>query len=523
MAAFLLLLRTYVSVDTTAFGITKLIVIGHEFDERGLSTFQATPKYIGPSDRWGFDGQFYAEIALDPLLRDPQLSIALDNPPYRSRRILMSWLAWLGGLGKPFWVLNVYAALNLVFWIGFVVMLAVLFRPYGWVGLAGFAAMLMTCGIIESMRVSLTDFPGFVLMTLAMMIGGVGGTGVLALAVLTREPNILGLVGLWDYRPPWLPTFKRNLLFALIAGVPMALWFAYVISRFPLKESIDGGNLDWPLRGIMAKLGEFSVHAVNGDIRWGAWYSEFYTSEVFHALLTIISTLTQCIYLLTHREWNNRIWRVGAAFVPFFLCISFLPWESHFTITRHALPITLAFNLVLATRAHRTWPIWFFLGNCFVPYGIHLFVVECSRYPTALAESRIGSVAGVVRHGDGWFDRESDAHHRWIWAESHGGLEIVTWPRSAAIEARLTFRMCALTPRTVRVCADGREVWRGPIGTKLSTVNLPPLLVKQGHLELELTTDTAPALESTKPDARPLGFALYDPVLSMSARAPPLP
>jgi len=141
-----------------------------------------------PSDRWGFDGQFYAELALDPLLRDPQLKIALDAPAYRSRRILTSWLAWLGGFGRPFWILNVYAGLNLVFWTGFAVMMARLFPSLrlGWT--RRFCAMLITCGIIESLRSSLTDFPGFVLVTLSMMIGRAGGAGVLALAALTRDP-----------------------------------------------------------------------------------------------------------------------------------------------------------------------------------------------------------------------------------------------------------------------------------------------------------------------------------------------
>jgi len=40
--------------------------------------------------------------------------------------------------------------------------------PSPWVaGLAGFSAMLLTCGVIESMWASLADFPGFSLMTLA--------------------------------------------------------------------------------------------------------------------------------------------------------------------------------------------------------------------------------------------------------------------------------------------------------------------------------------------------------------------
>jgi hypothetical protein len=514
-AAFLQLLSTYVRVYSPGYGITKLIVMGHEFDQRGLAVYRATPKYMAPSDRWGFDGQHYAQIALDPLLRDPQLKIALDNPPYRARRILLPWLAWLGGLGQPFWILNVYAALNLIFWTGFAVMLIVLFRPLGWPGLAGFAAMLMTCGIIESMRSSLTDFPGFVLVTLAMMIGGTGGAGVLALAALTREPNIMGLVGLWDYRPPWLTTAKRNLLLALIAAGPMLLWFAYVASRFPLKEAIDGDNIAWPLRGIMAKLGELSVRAGRGEIHWHKWYTEFYTSEPFHALLTIIATLTQCIYLLTHREWTNRLWRVGALFVPFFLCISFLSWESHFTVTRHALPITLAFNLVLAMRARRSWIVWFVLGNCFVPFGIYQFSVYGSSTLNAPAEYRIARATSPdlsldVRYGDGWSKLEWTRKHTWRWAVNKRASLVLINPTKRPLEVEMFFTTRSIFPRDLVMSTPGAEIWSrrvgaAPIKVQTSKFPLPP-----GETAITFSSPQAPVRPDSFGDDRQLAFLLQD-------------
>jgi len=112
---------------------------------------------------------------------------------------------------------------------------------------------------------------------------------------------------------------------------------------FPGGEFHHWDNLTWAVSGNHGKTGRIQRPCRHGDIAWRTWYSEFLTSEPLHALLTIIATLTQSVYLFTHREWNNRIWRVGAIFVPYFLCISSIPWESHFTITRHALPITLAF------------------------------------------------------------------------------------------------------------------------------------------------------------------------------------
>jgi len=521
-AAFLQLFSVFARVYSPEYGITKFLVVGHEFDRRGLAVFRSTPKYLIPDDRWGFDGQFYAELALDPLLRDPQLKIALDDPFYRSRRILTSWLAWLGGLGRPFWILNVYAALNLVFWVGFAVMMTRLFRPYGWPGVAGFAAMLMTCGIIESMRSSLTDFPGFVLLTLAMMLGGAGGAGVLALASLAREPNILGIAGLWGYRPPWLRTTRRNVLFAVIAGLPLALWIGYVLSRFPIEHSVTGDNLTWPLYGIMGKLGEFSLHAVNGDIVWRDWYSEFFTSEHLHAVLTIISVLTQSIYLFTHREWNNRIWRAGVIFVPFFLCISSIPWERHFTITRHALPITLAFNLVLAMRARRGWLIWFLLGNCFVPYGIYLFATYGHGAGGAPIEYRItseqpSSPALQARFTQGWSAEEWTLAHTWRWGVArHATLTIVN-PAAQPVEVSLSFKVRSICPRNLEVGVHGAGRWSTQL--LLTDINFRTgrFLLPPGETVVDFDS-AIPAVPSGKRgDDRLLSFRVKDLQIELSA------
>jgi hypothetical protein len=513
-AAFVLLASTFWRVYTPAYGLTKLIVAGSEFDGRGLASYRATPKYIAPGDRWGFDGQYYAQIALDPLLRDPQLKQAVDDPRYRARRILLPWLAWLGGLGRPAWILNAYAAMNLVFWVGFSVLLIVLFRPHSWAGLAGFAAMLVTCGVIESMRASLVDFPAFVLLISALVLGGTGGAGVLALATLARETSLFGLVGLWDYRPPWRITVRGNLRLALIAAVPFLLWLGYIAWRLRLATTVDGQNMDWPLRGMMGKLGEFSVRAAHGDIPWRRWYAAFFSSEPLHALLTIVATLTQCVYLFTHREWSDRFWRVGAFFVPFFLCIGFLSWTTHFTVTRHALPITLAFNLVLARRPSRIWPIWFFLGNCFVPFGVHQFMVGESGPAAIPAEYRIvdSRPAGApitARFDQGWSVREWDRDHAWRWATGRRADLVLFNPATQPVEAELSFITRSVDARELEVRVSGATVWSGHLTrarqpARTSRFSLPP-----GETVVGFFTPLPPGTPGTA-DNRSLSFLVLD-------------
>jgi hypothetical protein len=518
VAAFFLIFSAYQRNYSPAFGITKLLQVGWEFNDRGLAIYRTTPKYIDPASQWGFDGQFYAELALDPLLRDPQMATALDNPPYRARRILLPWLAWVGGLGRPFWILNVYTALNLIFWIGYAFLLGRLFRPYGWRGLAGWASLLMTCGIIESMQGSLADFPGFVLMTAGLMLEGVSGAGVLALAALAREPNIIGLLGLWDYRSPWLTTAKRNILLALIAGLPCALWFVYVTMRFPpVDNTLAGGNFSWPLVGIMAKLGEISVQAISGEIIWREWYTEFYTNYALHALLTIVATLTQCIYLLTHREWNNRIWRVGVIFVPYFLCINYFAWEEHFTVTRHALAITLAFNLMLALRPRRSWLIWFLLGNCFVPYGVYQFGLRDLVIIKAVSSTEYRSVGPAVavravelQLARGWGDAEQTRQHKWRWATAQHATMIITNSGEQPLEVRLAFMARSLAPRNFKISVGGRSLWASNWLRRPRQIMTAPFLALPGDTTIELDTTGEPTSPGFEHDQRRLTFLVED-------------
>src|SRR5205814_653505 len=171
------------------------------------------------------------------------------------------------GLGKPFWILNAYTALNLIFWIGFAWLGARLFMPHGWAGLAGYAAILVTCGVVESMQASLTDLPAFTLILAALVVGGTAGAGILALAALARTPSLIGFVGLAEVSPPWREALHKNLVRGLIVVVPIGLWVIYVLSRFWGRQvGLDGGNLDWPLHGVMEKLGEFTVTATHGPI-----------------------------------------------------------------------------------------------------------------------------------------------------------------------------------------------------------------------------------------------------------------
>ena len=110
---FLVSIGRYYDRDT---GFTPLIIFGDTFDKQALPAVRAVPHYVH-RDSGGYDGQFYAQLAVDPLLRDPAIADALDTVAYRARRILFSWTAFLLGLGQPRWILQAYALQNVGCWL----------------------------------------------------------------------------------------------------------------------------------------------------------------------------------------------------------------------------------------------------------------------------------------------------------------------------------------------------------------------------------------------------------------------
>src|SRR5262245_44449285 len=90
-AFFLSGVASYYNPET---GFTQLIGFGGNFAEEALPAVKAAPHHIY-EDSWGYDGQFYAQLATDPLLRDPELATAIDAPAFRARRMLFCWSAYI--------------------------------------------------------------------------------------------------------------------------------------------------------------------------------------------------------------------------------------------------------------------------------------------------------------------------------------------------------------------------------------------------------------------------------------------
>ena len=191
-----------------------------------------------------YDGQFYAQRALDPLVRDPLVDHAMDLAPFRARRILFSWTAYLAGFGRPAWILEAYALQNVVAWLLLAAVLTWWLPPTTPRGLALWAACLFSHGLLWSVRFALLDGPSLLLTALAIRLAEKGrpfaSAALVGLNGLGRETNLLGALAL-----PVLPVPRDRRSLVRLAGMsllvilPLLVWQDYLRSIY--RSTIAAG------------------------------------------------------------------------------------------------------------------------------------------------------------------------------------------------------------------------------------------------------------------------------------------
>lgn len=207
----------------------------------------------------GYDGQFFLTLGLDPLLLEPGSAAALDNPPYRQRRLLYPLLGHLLGLGRPALVpwalvlLNLLCAPLLVWLCARILARA----PPGRRPLPRWAPLLALGlpGLWFSLVLSTADLLGSTLLLLCLerlqRRRFAGAALALGLACLTRETYLLlwpalFAVQLWRRGPGRLPL--------ALAGLPAVAWNLWVLAHTAGGTSGVRENLGPPLCGIAGKL-----------------------------------------------------------------------------------------------------------------------------------------------------------------------------------------------------------------------------------------------------------------------------
>jgi hypothetical protein len=477
------------------YGFTAFFQLDAPNEDLKISAFRELPVFVHRGTG-GYDGLYYAQIAHDPSLRDPELPRAMDNYAYRARRILPPALAWLLGAGQPAWIIHTYSLINVAAWIGlaWLVWRILAVRDVrSWLAWAG---VLFSAGALSSVRLALTDLTALALMAAAFLAvessrNRLAG-GYLALAALARETSVPALFGLCE--APWFS--RKNVIRVVVAIVPLAAWLTYVRWRIGPADA-GWANFTWPGSGLVEKWGAV-VDALStvGD-KPLAWTT----------LLATLAISTQAAFMVLKPRWGDRWWRLGAVYTVMMLFLGTAVWEGFpGAATRVLLPLNLAFN-VLACRT-RASAAWLLVGNLTVFAGL-LAMRDVPHDANELVAQRLGDRTGIVRFEKDWFGREETRRHTWLWSRRQGTLTLEMLPPSQK-PVRVEFGLRSLVPRKVTLRVNGRDIWQSDVRETISRHNVTVPVTAGALAKLEFFTDTPGIPESTGPGARELAFALYD-------------
>ncbi len=325
---------------------TELIMFGEVHEQRSLSEIKETPRDLYP-DSTGYDAQFYAQIAVDPTLRNPELPQAVDNLPYRARRIGMPLVSWIFGFGDPGRALTILALINPLAWIGSALLLLKWLPPANFQNFVRWAGFLLGLGMVVSTRYALPDGPVAFLIILAVYLHQrekpLASALAVSLACLTKETSLLASALFAPSKDELAAKWKRIALQCAIIVVPIALWVLYI--HFTL--SAENGNLSgsrnfaYPFQGYFAKWVEIIDYAQNGK----SWKTAAIAVSAHIAMSLYI------LFLLFKPQPKDPWWRIGIGFAILGVFLGPAVWETYPGATcRVLLCIHLAFNMLVPRK-----------------------------------------------------------------------------------------------------------------------------------------------------------------------------
>lgn len=326
---------------------------GHDYEAPAM---REVPHFDYPA--WAsYDGQFYAQRAFDPLCRDPLVDRAMDLPPFRARRILFSWTAYWIGLGRPAWILEVYALQNVACWLLLAALLTRWIPPTSARRLALWSACLFSHGMLWSVRFALLDGPSLLLIACAVWAvessRDLLAAAIVGIAGLARETNLLAIAS--QPFPRNRRAWMRLAVALALAVLPLLLWEDYLRSIYRSTIFAGADQLATPGAALRVSWTQ-ALSAARGH---GAFSGE----GLAFGLLS--SLVVQAVYVLLRREYSCAWWRAAVPYVALFLLLDRVLVDPHTgAITRVLLPLTVGFNILLASesRPSRFWP-WFAAGN----------------------------------------------------------------------------------------------------------------------------------------------------------------
>lgn len=485
-----------VRIYDTQTGFSSLLLFGDRFAPQRLARLHDLPVYTYRNSN-GYDGQFYAQIAVAGNPFDRHLATALDDPGYRTRRVLLPVLAHLAGFGRPEWVLTAYALSNLLGWLILAYVVARWwFPPVSLGNLMRWIGTVFGAGMLVSVTRSLTDGPALLVIATGVRCLEVNrrwlAAGILGLAGLVRETSVIAAAlfvpPLEKQRDAW----RRGLLAGLVCVLPTVLWMGAVSSYY---GTITKGSLAPPAIGFLKEC-----HRVYAMLRAG----EFHRAK--DDVYVIVALAVQVAFLLARPRPALAWWRVGAGFAALACFLGWGFWEDALSgVPRTLLPLTLAFNvLVPRTRAGL---VLLLAGN--------LTVFSASTVLNVIPTEQTTFVEGItLDYASGWHGPEHFGNGTWRWSSGPAIAKFHN-PRPNPIWVGIDFGLLSETDRTVTMHARNVRQEFHVAARRGIRLTFGPFELIPGDTSLVFDTTEPPWIESG-PHGRQLSFALQNVRLSLS-------
>jgi hypothetical protein len=206
----------------------------------------------------GYDGEFYAALATDPLLLRNDTTWGLDAPGYRARRIGVPLLAWVAGLGRPVDAIYAYVV---ICWLGAVAIVPLLALRLHRTGTSEWWSLLAlgAAGLVASVVRATPDGVAAMLILatlLAWQRGRVGvSLGLATVAVAVRETSLIACVALAV--AAWR-AHRRGTAIAFLAVPALVVgpWFVRLWLEFGSQVLGGAQNIGVPFSWLPEKLAQ---------------------------------------------------------------------------------------------------------------------------------------------------------------------------------------------------------------------------------------------------------------------------
>ena len=342
-------------------GFLRLIHFGQNVQDNRIQ--ESREIHLPNLTRGGYDGQCYAQIAVDPSLRHEGLKNATYGElAYRARRIGLPLLAYCIGMGQPFLILQAYALLNFIFWILLLITLNRYRNLNTSRGLLLAMSIMWSTGTLTSLARSVPDLPAVAFSSWALVSQSRPAANMfIGIAALFKETAILSFpLVAWPERKSPNHAIRKYLFSALIVFGPIMAWCIYLYFHMSIETTLGSGNFSFPFFGLFNKV-QGSVKQLLDGFSHRAW---LYWPYLFFELICPLCLLIQSVYMVIRFNTSSNAWKTGIGFVVLFCFLGAGVWEDQYAYSRVLLPLTVSFNFLIHEQetASSFW-IWYLLGN----------------------------------------------------------------------------------------------------------------------------------------------------------------